>query len=124
MASSSIPYFDVATSAVERGLTCKGCQILVQTHDRATKPRGAVYSRQGFLEHFQVCSAAKELWVTSKGGTAPSEGPFAAGMDRFLLGADPEPLWGQRIDWWRVTGGQILAARYKARRGCCSDRDT
>ena len=97
LTSSSISYLDVATGAVERGLTCKGCQILAQAHygPLLPKPWGAVYSRQGFLEHFRVCDAARELWVASKGGTTAFKGPFAAGIGRFLLGADPEPLWGE-----------------------------
>lgn len=81
MASSSIPYLDVATGCVQTGLSCKGCQAALEDDAieiRSTVPfrlRDKVYSREGFLDHFRQCDGAKALWISSKGGTVPFKEP-------------------------------------------------
>ena len=82
MASSSIPYLDVATGSVQTGLSCKGCQVMLEDDaikTRSTEPfrrRNRVYSREGFLDHFQQCDGAKALWISSKGGMVPFKKPL------------------------------------------------
>lgn len=84
MAASIIPYLDVATGSVERGLSCKGCQVAWddeienETAERAELVMTRVdwnYSREGFLEHFRECDEAQALWSASKGGTVPFKEP-------------------------------------------------
>lgn len=71
MVCTVLPYLDLATTEAENGLKCQGCRARCQTPrfnfddvDRAA----IVYSRQGFLRHFQVCDHAKRLWRSSQGG--------------------------------------------------------
>lgn len=84
MACSSIPYLDLATGGIQTGLSCKGCQAILEddageTHSTEFfRRRDRVYSREGFLEHFRKCDGAKALWISSKRGTAPFEEPMFA----------------------------------------------
>ena len=92
MATCGIPYLDTATGMVEVGLSCKGCQVLLEealftNKRRSTTPyirRDAVYSREGFLEHFRRCEGAQALWASSKGGTVPFEEPAFTKQGGFL----------------------------------------
>ena len=92
MASCGIPYLDTATGIVEMGLSCKGCQVMLEealftNKRRFTAPyirRDAVYSREGFLKHFWRCEGAKELWDLSKGGTVPFEEPMFTKQGGFI----------------------------------------
>ena len=80
MAASSIPYLDMATGDIQIGLSCKGCQAMLEaTSTFSIEPfrrlRDKIYSREEFLAHFQQCHGAKVLWMSSKGGTVPFEEP-------------------------------------------------
>lgn len=83
LACSALPSYDPHTNQVENGLSCAGCQLFVQEivsrlHQRwARKVRDAVYTREGFLEHFAWCEQAQFLWKESEGGTKePRRLPF------------------------------------------------
>lgn len=97
MASCSIPYLDIATGDVQMGVSCKGCQVMLEARapgSRSTVPflrREEVYSRQGFLDHFRWCEGAKGLWDSSKGGTVPFEEPTFTKQGGFLAKRDYEP---------------------------------
>lgn len=74
--SSSIPTFDSTTSTAYWSLSCKGCATEISRLGRvyptsASVPENIdkVYSKEGFLAHFQVCKKAKSLWTASEGGT-------------------------------------------------------
>lgn len=92
MATCGIPYLDAATGAVQTGLSCKGCQVMLEDAlykggRRSTIPyirRNAVYSREGFLDHFARCDGAKGLWDASEGGTVPFEEPAFTKQGGFL----------------------------------------
>lgn len=84
MASSSIPYLDITTGGVETGLSCKGCQVTLDDCStgglRTKEPyrqRDMVYSREGFLEHFQQCGGAKAFWESCKGVQSLSRRPYS-----------------------------------------------
>lgn len=92
MAASSIPYLDVAAGGVERGLSCRGCQVAWddEMEDETEERSGLVmsqvvwnYSREGFLEHFRECDEAQALWSASKGGTVPLEEPEVTMEERY-----------------------------------------
>ncbi|KND86307.1 hypothetical protein TOPH_09065 [Tolypocladium ophioglossoides CBS 100239] len=80
MASTALPFLDLETNEVENGLSCKGCQVAVES----SRPRGdesvfdrrdMVYSKDGFLDHFNACVGAKGLWVASQEGRVPFKEP-------------------------------------------------
>lgn len=87
-----IPYLDTATGAIQTGLSCKGCQMMLEDALYTGKPRSpipyilrnGVYSREGFLNHFWRCDGAKALWDLSEGGTIPFEEPEFTRQGGFL----------------------------------------
>lgn len=80
MASISLPYFDPITSKIDTGVSCTGCQQALEDtpSDENIRRRERVYSREGFMIHFQECTEAKSLWFLSQRGTVPIKGPFLA----------------------------------------------
>lgn len=73
MAGTTLPYVNIESGEVQRGLCCSGCQILIEagttpnpTEDLARRDR--VYSKTGFLDHFPHCPEAQKLWKRSKEG--------------------------------------------------------
>jgi hypothetical protein len=83
-AATSLPCLDRATGTVESGVSCKGCQLAFEADfsDDHLELRDRFYSRDGFLQHFEECSAAQRLWGASQGGTAPVEEPQWMGLGR------------------------------------------
>lgn len=81
MACATFPWCDVgkeSTVKIEYGINCRGCQYQLgltvpdkyrQTWRTRLEMRDKVYSSAGFLEHFESCTHAKDIWVLSKGGT-------------------------------------------------------
>lgn len=72
MAATRLPYVSRVTGAAQLGRCCKGCQIAMEANpcDENFSRRERLYSRDGFLDHFQDCEEAKALWLSSEGGIA------------------------------------------------------
>ncbi|KAH7008407.1 F-box domain-containing protein [Ilyonectria destructans] len=67
-ASTTLPSLNSKTGEIETGVSCKGCQVAmrISPSEEAYKLRQRVYSREKFLEHFQVCAHAKTIWDSSQ----------------------------------------------------------
>ncbi|OAL73137.1 hypothetical protein A7D00_2910 [Trichophyton violaceum] len=73
MAGTTLPYVNIESGEVQRGLCCPGCQIIIEggTTPNPTEVlarRDRVYSKTGFLDHFVHCPEAQKLWKRSKEG--------------------------------------------------------
>lgn len=85
MAASAMPWLDAKRSGCRQGISCKGCQIAIETE--ASTDYGArdrVHSEDSFWKHFQICKQAQELWNSSLGGTIAVEEPEATKRGGFL----------------------------------------
>lgn len=69
MSSTAFPWYDLNTDDVENGVSCKGCQIRVENSLAGSDKRDRVFSKSGYLLHFESCKEAQELWEQSRGGT-------------------------------------------------------
>ncbi|PIG79057.1 hypothetical protein AARAC_008065 [Aspergillus arachidicola] len=77
MATTTLPYINKASGAIEHGICCTGCQIAIEKDLRSTSRewdtacalRDRIYSRRGFLDHFKHCRRAQSLWDASNKGT-------------------------------------------------------
>jgi hypothetical protein len=84
MATVALPYYDTRTRQHDHGVCCAGCLLAVEKRliDRgwaAYWAKRMVYSRAGFLKHFQECEHAQRLWKLSDGGKiCPPEMPAEA----------------------------------------------
>ncbi|KAI0902865.1 hypothetical protein F4823DRAFT_637600 [Ustulina deusta] len=69
MTATAYPHYSLEDAKLERGVSCKGCQIRHQLlHDVIiTQDRG--FSTRGFLSHFSHCVEAQNLWTESEKGT-------------------------------------------------------
>lgn len=92
MATTALPYFNKERGDSENGISCLGCQIPVAREMARMVysasgspddgellrilPRDRVYSRDGFMEHFQECLEAQAAWGVSKEGTIPVKIPI------------------------------------------------
>lgn len=77
MASCQLPYHDPQTQAVEWGISCAGCERRRDGQPvRLNPPFGyndlfderpwsEVFSRDGYLKHFNICAQAQALWRSS-----------------------------------------------------------
>jgi hypothetical protein len=87
-ATTSLPVVDRMTGEVEPGFACKGCQLTYEAVDSLDDheeldlrhPPHQSYSREAFLQHFEQCKAARDLWVSSQGGTVPVKEPRWLGL--------------------------------------------
>lgn len=86
MASSSLPFLDPITEEIQTGVSCRGCQLVLEAAPSEARfdRRERVYSREEFLDHFHQCEEARNLWVLSQGGTVPIEEPFMAQQGGFF----------------------------------------
>ncbi|RKU45453.1 hypothetical protein DL546_007578 [Coniochaeta pulveracea] len=77
MTSATLPYADLTTDDPDVGRACKGCQVAMEAHfcEANFLRRERLYSRRGFLEHFQHCQEAQAMWIASEGGTVTVEEP-------------------------------------------------
>ncbi|KDR80367.1 hypothetical protein GALMADRAFT_117099 [Galerina marginata CBS 339.88] len=65
-----LPYFDPSSQATHVGLACRGCQFAlenapeVSSHefDKLAHQRDRMYTEDGIVKHFEVCSGAHTLW--------------------------------------------------------------
>lgn len=75
MACCALPNYDSRTKQLQNGISCAGCQIAVEDgiNTDGTKwafdVRDMVYSKDGFLKHFEWCEQAQLLWISSEYGT-------------------------------------------------------
>lgn len=69
MTSTAYPWYDPTTGQVENGVSCKGCQIRLETLAVVSRARDDVFSSSGYLPHFESCIEAKALFNESEGGT-------------------------------------------------------
>ncbi|GAB1737891.1 hypothetical protein NU219Hw_g2363t1 [Hortaea werneckii] len=78
MACCAMPSFDIQTGQVQNGVSCAGCQLLLEEGDTGrhmiwvSDVRDTVYSHAAFLEHFTRCAWAQRLWRGSQGGRRDS----------------------------------------------------
>lgn len=75
MASTAFPWYDIHNNKIERGVSCKGCQVRVETSYGKHADRDRVFSATGFLSHFAHCVESQSLWAESKDGTMPTKEP-------------------------------------------------
>ncbi|KXJ96213.1 hypothetical protein Micbo1qcDRAFT_182452 [Microdochium bolleyi] len=66
----ALPHYTRRTAKVEHGLSCAGCEKIpqrmadsyyLQTKPWMAEPRNKIYSREGFLQHFERCELAQNL---------------------------------------------------------------
>ncbi|KAF5265174.1 hypothetical protein FOXYS1_4025 [Fusarium oxysporum] len=69
MMSTAYPWYDPTTGQVENGVSCKGCQIRLETLAVISRDRDDVFSSSGYQSHFKTCTEAKALFEESAGGT-------------------------------------------------------
>ncbi len=60
MVVTVLPYFDDRSKSIQRGVSCKGCQLAIEMdlvisrgNGLRCKARDRVYSHKGFLRHFK-----------------------------------------------------------------------
>ncbi|OJJ32238.1 hypothetical protein ASPWEDRAFT_61976 [Aspergillus wentii DTO 134E9] len=75
MATTALPYLNMASNSVQYGVCCSGCQIALEealrysrVDENACALRDKVYSHDGFLGHFRQCPKAQDLWRMSQEG--------------------------------------------------------
>lgn len=76
MTATAYPCYNLENAQLERGVSCKGCQIRLELlrGDYSGNPH-EVFSTRGFLSHFPQCVEAQDLWTESEGGTLPVNEP-------------------------------------------------
>jgi hypothetical protein len=93
MAATAYPSCDLENAALERGVSCKGCQIRQEATHNAWDDRDRAFSSRGFLSHFKRCAEARRPWSQSEGGTRTVDEPeFTRRCGYFnVLGPDGLP---------------------------------
>lgn len=94
MAATAYPCYDLESATLERGVSCKGCQIRQEATHNAWDDRDRVFSSRDFLSHFKRCAEARRLWGQSEGGT------------RTVV----EPEFTRRCGYFKVLGPDGLPA--------------
>lgn len=95
MAATAYPYYSLETARLERGVSCKGCQVRVELLRGDTDDRDRTFSTQGFLSHFSRCVEAQHLWAESERGKRPVHEPELTRRCGYFnqLGFDGLPAW-------------------------------
>lgn len=65
MASIRFPTLDASSGTLEWGLSCKGCRDRPTT-DGELDDRAAIYTRRGYLAHYEKCKWSKHLLASLK----------------------------------------------------------
>lgn len=95
MTATAYPCYSLENARLERGVSCKGCQVRVELlrGDSHWLARDRTFSIQGFLSHFSECVEAQHLWAESEEGTRPAKEPEMTRRGGFLtpLGLDGLP---------------------------------
>ncbi|KAI1364669.1 hypothetical protein F5Y08DRAFT_328524 [Xylaria arbuscula] len=69
MTATAYPYYSLEDAKLERGVSCKGCQIRDDLLYGAIITKERVLTTRGFLSHFSHCVEAQNLWTESEKGT-------------------------------------------------------
>jgi len=95
MAATAYPCYSLENAKLERGVSCKGCQVRWERPggDSHWLARDRTFSTQGFLSHFSACVEAQHLWAESEEGTRPVKEPEFTRRGGFFtrLGSDGLP---------------------------------
>jgi hypothetical protein len=94
MAATAYPFYNLETAQLERGVSCKGCQVRLEAVRYGDiRDRDRTYSPEGFLSHFSQCVESQHLWARSELGTRPVDEPvFTRQCGHFnRLGSDGMP---------------------------------
>jgi hypothetical protein len=75
MVATAYPCYSLETLKLERGVSCKGCQVRLELLRVESDDRDRTFSTQGFLSHFSQCVQAQHLWAESERGTRPVNEP-------------------------------------------------
>ena len=75
MAATAYPYHNLEDAKLERGVSCKGCQIRHHRLYDGFLRHDPVFSTGGFLSHFSQCVEAQQLWAASERGSRPVDEP-------------------------------------------------
>ncbi|KAK3336991.1 hypothetical protein B0T19DRAFT_57750 [Cercophora scortea] len=77
MAATAYPCYSLENAKLERGVSCKGCQVRLELlrGDSHLLARDRTFSTQGFLSHFTACVEAQQIWAESEEGTRPVNEP-------------------------------------------------
>ncbi|KAH8168016.1 hypothetical protein CIB48_g267 [Xylaria polymorpha] len=75
MTATAYPYYSLEDAKLERGVSCKGCQIRHQLLHDVIITQDRVLSTRGFLSHFSHCVEAQNLWTESEKGTRRTNEP-------------------------------------------------
>ncbi|KAF4121549.1 hypothetical protein GMORB2_1957 [Geosmithia morbida] len=62
MVSTAFPWYDPVTGRPESGVSCKACVGRIQAREDDRYHHRRVFTRAGFLEHFERCRDAQCLW--------------------------------------------------------------
>jgi hypothetical protein len=97
MAAVRIPHWDSSTASLQPTFSCKGC-LLALDKPRLHYDPGARHEREylkdDFLDHFQNCSEAQNLWIASLAGTKDLEEPPLIKRGGFIY--SPDSSGGER----------------------------
>ncbi|KAK3944831.1 hypothetical protein QBC46DRAFT_278870 [Diplogelasinospora grovesii] len=75
MAATAYPCYSLENAKLERGVSCKGCQVRLELLRGDSDNRDQAFSTQGFLSNFSQCVETQRLWAESEGGTRPVNEP-------------------------------------------------
>ncbi|KAI1129968.1 hypothetical protein F5Y10DRAFT_290402 [Nemania abortiva] len=75
MAATAYPYYNLKDAKLERGVSCKGCQIRCQRRYGGFLLEEPFFTARGFLSHFSQCIEAQQHWTASEKGTRPVDEP-------------------------------------------------
>ncbi|XMA19205.1 hypothetical protein WAI453_011996 [Rhynchosporium graminicola] len=75
MAATAYPCYSLENAKLERGVSCRGCQVRLELLHGDSVDRDRTFSTRGFLSHFSRCVEAQHLWAESEGGTRPVNEP-------------------------------------------------
>ncbi|KAI1498810.1 hypothetical protein F5X99DRAFT_307369 [Biscogniauxia marginata] len=75
MAATAYPCYNLENAKLERGVSCKGCQVRLELLHSDSDDRDQTFSTRGFLSHFPQCVETQHLWAESEGGTRPVNEP-------------------------------------------------
>lgn len=67
-ATVALPCFSLSTGEIQTGVSCRGCQaaMRIEPSEEAFKMRQRVYTREKFLDHFNVCEHAIAIWTAAQ----------------------------------------------------------
>lgn len=93
MTATAYPYYSLENAKLERGVSCKGCQVRLELLRNDSDDRDQVFSTRGFLFHFSRCVETQHLWAESKGGTRTVNEPELTRRCGYFnqLGSDGRP---------------------------------